>query len=381
MTYRIPFNRPTAAPKAANNVAHAIASGRLSGNGPFTHLCESALERETSARRVLLTNSCTAALDMSAILLDGQPGDEVIIPSFTFVSTANAFATHGFRPVFADCRSDTLNIDERRIERLITPRTRAIVAMHYGGVACEMDEILDIAARHSLAVIEDNAHGLFGKYKGRPLGTFGVVATQSFHETKNLTCGEGGAILVNDGSLIERAEIVREKGTNRSRFFRGQVDKYTWVDMGSNYLCSEVQAALLSAQLDIAADVQARRQAIWGRYESELKDWADANGVQMPVIPLSAEHPSHLFALVMPSAAARKAFIDHLAGQGILAVFHYIPLHLSPVGRRLGGRPGDCPVAEDVSERVVRLPFFTDLTGDEQTSVIETARSFAPAAV
>ena len=381
MTYRIPFNRPTIAPGAATAVAEALKTGRLSGNGPFTQRCEEALVRATGARRVLLTNSCTAALEMSAILLDGKSGDEVIVPSFTFVSTANAFAMHGIRPVFADCRADTLNIDERRLEHLITPRTRAIVAMHYGGVACEMDHILDLAARHGLTVIEDNAHGLFGSYKGRALGTLGAVATQSFHETKNLTCGEGGALLINDDSLVERAEIAREKGTNRSRFFRGQVDKYTWVDAGSNYLCSELQAAVLFAQLEIAREVQQKRRAIWGRYSSELQQWASAYDVQLPVVPDAAQHPSHLFALLMPSAAARTDLIDHLSAQGILAVFHYIPLHLSPAGQRLGGRPGDCPVAEDVSQRLVRLPFYTDMTIDDQASVIESVKAFVPAAV
>jgi len=381
MTYRIPFNRPTSVPEAGSAILQALDSGKLSGDGPFTKRCEAALERITGARRVLLTSSCTAALEMSAILLGGEAGGEVIVPSFTFVSTANAFATHGLRPVFADCRADTLNIDERGLERLMTPRTRAIVAMHYGGVACDMERILDIAGRHNLAVIEDNAHGLFGKYKGRALGTFGRVATQSFHETKNLTCGEGGAIVINDASLIERAEIAREKGTDRSRFFRGQVDKYTWVDVGSNYLCSELQAAALSAQLDRAADIQAKRRAIWDRYNTDLREWAAANGVQMPVVPASAEHPSHLFALLMPSAASRTQLIDHLGSQGILAVFHYVPLHLSPVGRRLGARPGDCPVAEDISERLVRLPFYTNLSVDDQASVIDCVRSFAPAAV
>jgi dTDP-4-amino-4,6-dideoxygalactose transaminase len=318
---------------------------------------------------------------MAAILLDGKPGDEVIVPSFTFVSTANAFAMHGFRPVFADCRADTLNIDERGLERLISPRTRAIVAMHYGGVACEMDRILEIAARRNLAVIEDNAHGLCGKYQERPLGSFGALATQSFHETKNLTCGEGGAILINDESLIDRAEIAREKGTNRSRFFRGQVDKYTWVDVGSNYLCSELQAAVLAAQLDDAADIQRKRHAIWNRYAHDLREWAAAHDVQMLAVPAAAKHPAHLFALLMPSAAARTALIGHLGSHGILAVFHYLPLHVSPVGQRFGGRPGDCPVAENVSERVIRLPFFTDLTSEEQSSVIETVQAFVPAVV
>ena len=380
MTYRIPFNRPTTVPEGARAVLAALDSGKLSGDGPFTRRCEAALERVTGARRVLLTSSCTAALEMSAILL-GEPGGEVIVPSFTFVSTANAFAVHGIRPVFADCRADTLNIDERALERLITPRTRAIVAMHYGGVACDMDRILEIAGRHNLTVIEDNAHGLFGTCKGRPLGTFGSVATQSFHETKNLTCGEGGAILINDATLVERAEVVREKGTNRSRFFRGQVDKYTWVDVGSNYLCSELQAAALSAQLDRAADIQAKRRAIWDRYSSDLREWAAAHGVQMPVVPALAEHPSHLFALLMPSPAARAELIQYLGSEGILAVFHYVPLHLSPVGQRFGGRPGDCPIAEDISERLIRLPFYTGLTPDDQASVIERVRSFVPAAV
>ena len=381
MTYRIPFNRPTSVPESARALLAALDSGKLSGDGPFTQRCEAALEGITGARRVLLTSSCTAALEMSAILLGGEPGGEVIVPSFTFVSTANAFAMHGFRPVFADCRADTLNIDEGGLERLITPRTRAIVAMHYGGVACDMDRILEIADQYKLAVIEDNAHGLFGKYKGRPLGTFGFVATQSFHETKNLTCGEGGALVINDASVIERAEIAREKGTNRRRFFRGQVDKYTWVDTGSNYLCSELQAAALSAQLDRASNIQAKRRAIWDRYNADLREWAAAYGVQMPVVPPLAEHPSHLFALLMPSASARKGLIDHLRSQGILAVFHYLPLHLSPAGQRLGGRPGDCPVAEDVSDRLLRLPLFTDLSADDQDIVIGCVRSFVPATV
>jgi dTDP-4-amino-4,6-dideoxygalactose transaminase len=381
MNYRIPFNRPTAVPDTARELADALTSGRLSGNGPFTHRCESALERLTGARRALLTSSCTAALEMCAILIDASPGDEVIVPSFTFVSTANAFALRGMRPVFADCRPDTLNIDEGAVARLVTPRTRAIVAMHYGGVACEMDAIVAIAERHGLLLVEDNAHGLFGTYEGRPLGTFGSLATQSFHETKNVTCGEGGALLINDPSLIERAEIAREKGTNRSRFFRGQVDRYTWVDIGSNYLCSELQAAMLSAQLAQAEAIQVKRRAVWDRYDRELTDWCAAHGIRRLVVPAAAEHPSHLFALLMPTAAARKALIDHLGAHGILAVFHYIPLHLSPMGARLGGTPGDCPVAEDISERIVRLPFYTDLTSDEQSSVIDTVKSFAHAAV
>ena len=378
MTYRIPFNRPTHIAAASTAIAEVLGSGRLAGNGPFTRRCEEMLVALTGARQALLTSSCTAALELCALLLNAEAGDEVIVPSFTFVSTANAFATHGVRPVFADCRRDTFNIDERHVERLITPRTRAIVAMHYGGVACEMDPLVELADRHQLRLIEDNAHGLLGRHKGRALGTFGALATQSFHETKNVTCGEGGALLINDESLVENAEIAREKGTDRSRFFRGQVDKYTWVALGSNYLCSELQAALLSAQLASIDDVQARRRAIRGRYDSELRSWAEATNVRLPIVPDHAEHSFHLFYLLLPTGAARTRLIEHLAARGILAVFHYLPLHLSPMGRRFGGLAGDCPVAEDVSERLLRLPFYTDMTPDEQTEVIDTVTSFAP---
>jgi dTDP-4-amino-4,6-dideoxygalactose transaminase len=376
MTYRIPFNRPTLLPDAIGCVAQALQSGRLSGSGPCTHACESRLKEITGAPAALLTNSCTAALEMSALLLDARPGDEVIVPSFTFVSTANAFAMHGFTPVFADCRRDTLNVDEATIVPLIGPRTRGVLVMHYGGVGCEMDGILSAAQRHGLMVIEDNAHGLFAKYKGRPLGSFGALATQSFHETKNVTSGEGGALLVNEPSLVERAEILREKGTNRSRFFRGEVDKYTWVDLGSNYLQSELQAAYLLPQLRSSDVVQTKRAAIWRRYDAGLRDWAAVNGTARPTVPPDCEHPSHLYYLLLPSASARSGLIEHLKRHGILAVFHYLPLHLSPMGRRLGGVEGACPVTEDVSERLLRLPFYTDLSVDDQNDVIETVRQF-----
>jgi dTDP-4-amino-4,6-dideoxygalactose transaminase len=326
--------------------------------------------------RTLLTSSCTAALEIAALLLDAATGDEVIVPSFTFVSTANAFAMRGLRPVFADCRADTLNVDERVIERLITARTRAIVVMHYGGVGCAMDPILDIARRHRLRVIEDNAHGLFGKYRGKSLGSFGALATQSFHETKNVTSGEGGALLVNDEPLIERAETLREKGTDRSRFFRGQVDKYTWVDLGSNYLMSELQAACLWPQLETWQSIQGARHAIWQRYCAGLRDWAQQQQVGLPSVPAECEHPAHLFYLLMPSAAHRERLISHLKSRGILAVFHYQPLHLSPMGRRFGGSPGDCPVTEDVSERLLRLPLYATLTESEQAEVIDTVVRF-----
>jgi dTDP-4-amino-4,6-dideoxygalactose transaminase len=376
MTYRIPFNRPTLLPDAIGCIAQALQSGRLSGNGPCTHACESRLTEITGAHAALLTNSCTAALEMSALLLDARPGDEVIVPSFTFVSTANAFAMHGFRPVFADCRRDTLNVDEATIVPLIGPRTRGVLVMHYGGVACEMDGILSAAQRHGLMVIEDNAHGLFAKYKGRPLGSFGALATQSFHETKNVTSGEGGALLVNEPSLLERAELLREKGTNRSRFFRGEVDKYTWVDLGSNYLQSELQAAYLLPQLRSSDVVQAKRAAIWQRYDAGLLDWAAMNDTVRPTVPPSCEHPSHLYYLLLPNASARSGLIEHLKRHGILAVFHYVPLHLSPMGRRLGGVEGACPVTEEVSERLLRLPFYTDLSVDDQNDVIEAVRQF-----
>lgn len=376
MTYRIPFNRPTSSTGAPALVTGVLTKGPLSGNGPFTHECETRLAAVTGVRRALLTSSCTAALEMSAQLLDAEPGDEVLVPSFTFVSTANAFATHGLRPVFADCRPDTLNVDAATLEPRIGARTRAIVVMHYGGVACDMDPILALAGRRGLTVIEDNAHGLFGRYCGRPLGSLGALSTQSFHETKNVTCGEGGGLLVNDAALVDRAEILREKGTNRSRFFRGEVDRYTWVDRGSNYLPSELQAACLAAQLREYESVQARRAAIWQRYDAELADWAASSGVRRPIVPDGCEHPSHLYYLLMPDGAARSRLIADLAGCGILAVFHYVPLHTSPMGRRLGGAPGDCPVTEDVSERLVRLPFYTDLTAGEQGDVIEAVRRF-----
>lgn len=354
----------------------AIAGGHASGDGPFTKACHRLLEEQLGLPKALLTTSCTHALEMTALLLDIQPGDEVIIPDFTFVSTVNAFVLRGARPVFIDIRADTLNLDESQLERLITPRTRAIVPVHYAGVGCEMDEIMAIADRYGLAVIEDNAHGLFGKYKGRYLGTFGALATQSFHETKNFTCGEGGALLINDPRYVERAEIIREKGTNRSRFFRGQVDKYTWVDVGSSYLPSDLLAAFLYAQLESREQVQSQRQRIWQCYYDHLKDWAAAQGVRLPVVPSYCEQPSHMFYLLLPSLHDRSRFIDHLKAQGILSVFHYLPLHLSDKGQQFGGRPGDCPVTEDLSDRLVRLPFYNDLEAEEQMQVIEAITAF-----
>jgi dTDP-4-amino-4,6-dideoxygalactose transaminase len=313
---------------------------------------------------------------MAALLLDLREGDEVIVPSFTFVSTANAFVLRGARPVFCDVREDTLNLDERELEALITPRTRAIVPVHYAGVGCDMDAIGAIAARHGVAVVEDNAHGLYGRHRGRPLGSFGALATQSFHETKNVSCGEGGALLVNDPRLVERAEIVREKGTNRARFFRGQVDKYSWVDLGSSWVLSDVLAAYLYGQLERAREIQEKRKNVWARYEAGLAAWRSRTGTRGPIIPSDCEQAFHMYYLLCPSLDFRTRLIAHLRERGILAVFHYLPLHLSDVGRRFGGQPGQCPVTEDVSDRLVRLPFYAALDERDQARVIDAVDAF-----
>lgn len=376
MTYAIPFNKPYLSGNEFSYIADALHSGHISGDGKYTKQCHALLEQLLSVSKVLLTQSCTAALEMSALLLNIQPRDEVIIPSFTFVSTVNAFVLRGAQPVFIDVRPDTLNMDETQLERLITEKTRAIVPVHYAGVSCDMDTIMALAQHHNIPVVEDNAHGLFGRYRGQYLGTIGTLATQSFHETKNFTCGEGGALLINDPELIERAEIIREKGTNRSRFFRGMVDKYTWVDVGSSFLPSDALAAYLYAQLEARDDIQARRERIWNTYQTHLSDWANACGVTLPTVPHECEQSYHMFYILLPSLAARQALIAHLKEAGILAVFHYLPLHLSDMGRKLGGQPGDCPVTEDVSDRLLRLPFYNALTHDEQMQVIDRIQAF-----
>ena len=369
--YRIPFNRPTQAQGDASYLQQALSSGKLSGDGQFTARCHHILEQAVGVPKALLTTSCTHALEMAALLLDIKEGDEVIVPAFTFVSSVNAFVLRGARPVFADIRPDTMCIDEGHLEQLITPRTRAIVAVHYAGVSCEMDTISALALNSGACVIEDNAHGLFGSYRGRMLGSLGRMATLSFHETKNLTCGEGGALLVNDATLIERAEIIREKGTDRSKFFRGQVDKYGWVDIGSSYLPSEVLAALLCAQLENRQRIQQRREVIWVKYYEMLKKWAVDRGVTLPTVPPLCAQAFHMFYMVMPSASAREKLIAHLGAKGILAVWHYQPLHTSKVGKMYGGQDGDCPVAERVAEQLVRLPFYTTMTDEEQLMVVE----------
>lgn len=372
----IPFNKPMIMGNELQYIEDAVRSGHTAGDGKYTKKCHQLLEETLGVPKALLTTNCTHALEMSALILDLQAGDEVIVPSFTFVSTVNAFALRGATPVFIDCRPDTLNMDETLLEGLITPRTKAIFPVHYAGVACEMNTIMEIANRHNLAVVEDNAHGLYGKYHGQYLGTFGVMATQSFHETKNFTCGEGGALLINHPDMIDRAEIIREKGTNHSRFFRGMVDKYTWVDLGSSYLPSDVLAAYLYAQLEVREKIQNQRQRVWDTYHAQLAEWAENHDVRTPVIPPYCEQSYHMYYLLLPSLSVRQALIDHLKQHGILSVFHYLPLHLSDMGVQYGGKVGDCPVTEDISDRLLRLPFHNGLTEEEQQKVIWALHQF-----
>lgn len=377
MAYKIPFNKPALMGNEMQYIQEAL-SGQMhiSGDGLYTKKVHALLEELLGVKKVLLTTSCTHALEMAAILLDIQPGDEVIVPSFTFVSTINAFVLRGAKPIFADVRPDTMNLDETKLEALITPNTKAIVPVHYAGVACEMDTIMEIANRHNIPVVEDNAHALFAKYKGKYLGTFGVMATQSFHETKNFTCGEGGALLINDPRYVERAEIIREKGTNRSRFFRGQVDKYTWVDVGSSYLPSDMLAAYLYGQLEQRETIQKERQRVWDTYQDLLADWAEEHHVQLPTIPEGCEQAYHMYYMVLPSLEARTKIIDHLKANDINSVFHYLPLNTSDMGEKFGAKRGDCPVTEDVSDRLLRLPFFNTLQESDIQQVANALYSF-----
>ncbi len=357
-------------------VREVLASAKWCGDGPFTQRCEQWLEKHFGAKRVLLTTSCTDALEMSALVLDIQPGDEVLIPSFTFVSSINAFILRGARPVFIDVRADTVNIDERLIEKKITPRTKAIVVVHYAGVACDMQKIGAIAQRHGLAVVEDNAHGLFAKYQGQRLGTFGRMSTLSFHETKNITCGEGGALVINDERDIERAEILREKGTNRRRFMRGQVDKYTWVDVGSSFLPADINAAVLYGQLEKFDKIQSLRHEIWRRYSAGVADWCARHDVKQPTIPEGCEHSAHMYYLVTPNLEFRSRLMAHLKAQGVATAFHYQSLHLSDMGRRYGGRDGDCPVTEKMSDCLIRLPMWNGMSHEQVHTVIAAVNSF-----
>lgn len=375
----IPFNRSSLQGRELDYIHDTIGIGQVAGDQTFSRKSQTLLKDVIGCRRALVTTSCTHALEMAALLLDLKEGDEVIVPAFTFVSTANAFVLRGARPVFCDIRPDTLNLDETKLEKMFTPRTKAVVPVHYAGVGCEMDAITETANRHGVAVVEDNAHGLFGKYKGRWLGTFGRMATLSFHETKNITCGEGGALLVNDEKDEERAEIIREKGTNRARFFRGQVDKYSWVDIGSSYVMSDVLAAFLYGQLEQWQLIQAKRMAIWNRYDQELASWAKKHGIRQPVVPIHCEQAYHMYYLLMPSLEARTVLIEHLAKHDIKAVFHYLPLNRSAYAVAMadaGWRRTDCPVTEYVSDRLVRLPFYTSMSEAEQARVIDITKKY-----
>lgn len=377
---RVEFNQPTLYGAELRYIEDAVRAGHLSGDGPFAKRCERMLEEALGVPRVFLAPSCTHALELAALALDIGPGDEVVMPAFTFVSTANAFALRGARPRFVDVEPETLDLDPARVAEAMGPDVKAIVPVHYAGVGCDMDALAALAREGGARIVEDNAHGLFGARGGRWLGTFGDLATLSFHETKNFTCGEGGALVVNDPALVERIEVLREKGTNRSRFFRGQVDKYTWVDVGSSWLPSEVQAAFLFAQLERRDEIMAGRRALFERYARELAGWAGERGVRLPRVPDACVSGYHMFHMLLPDETSRDGLIAHLDARGITAVFHYVPLHLSPVGRRYGYVPGDLPVTEDCAARLVRLPFFNSMSAAQQERVIEAVQSFEPGA-
>ncbi len=366
----IPFNKPFMTGKELWYISQAHAKGHLAGDGSFTKLCAGWLEARTGSQRALLTHSCTGALEMAAILADLQPGDEVIMPSYTFVSTANAFVLRGAVPVFVDISPDTLNIDETKIEAAITSRTKAIVPVHYAGVGCDMDMIMDIARRYGLLVIEDAAQGIMATYKGRPLGSIGHMATFSFHETKNIISGEGGALLINDPRFVERAEIIREKGTNRSQFFRGQVDKYTWTDFGSSYLPGELISAFLWAQMEEADTITKRRMDIWNTYHRFLSQMEQTKKVRRPLVPQGCVHNAHMYYLLLPSLSHRTAFMSRLKAQGVNTVFHYVPLHSSPFGLAHSRASGNIDNTTDISERLVRLPLWLGIE-DQQAEVIQ----------
>jgi dTDP-4-amino-4,6-dideoxygalactose transaminase len=360
----LPFNRPFLTGQEIANIAEACAEGVLAGDGRFTRGCHAAIERSIGCTRALLTHSCTAALELSALLADLGPGDEVIMPSYTFTSTANAFVLRGAVPVFVDIRADTLNLDERLIEAALTPRTRAILPVHYAGVGCEMDAILDIAARHGLMVIEDAAQAYGARYRGRALGGLGHLGCLSFHETKNVVCGEGGALLVNDAALLERAEVLREKGTNRSAFFRGEVDKYSWVDLGSSFLPNELTAAFLLAQLEEAEVILDRRMSIWQHYHESVAELEARGWLRRPVIPAHCEHNAHMYQVLLPSLQARQAVIRHMRADGVNPVFHYVPLHSSQAGRRFGRAATPMPHTDATADRLLRLPLWIGVDVD-----------------
>jgi dTDP-4-amino-4,6-dideoxygalactose transaminase len=369
----IPFNRPQLVGNEHAYIDQALMSGKLSGNGPFAARCAEDLERRLGATRVLLTPSCTAALEMAGILADLGPGDEVIVPTFTFVSAANAVALWGAVPVFVDSQPDTLNVDPSAVAAAITPKTKAIVVVHYGGVACEMEQLRSLADEHGLVLIEDAAHSLPGSWRGRPLGSIGHLATFSFHETKNVHCGEGGALAINDPSMVQRAEIVQEKGTDRSRFFRGEVDKYTWQDIGSSYLLSEVCTAFLWAQLEQLDEITHGRRSVWSRYHDALAPLEEAGLLRRPVVPDGCEHSGHLYYLLMHTEAERDEMIRRLGADGIRSVFHYVPLHDSPAGSRFGRTSGPVDVAVSASSRLLRLPLWSGMGEEEVSRVVDSA--------
>ncbi|MEQ1975477.1 dTDP-4-amino-4,6-dideoxygalactose transaminase [Xenorhabdus sp. SGI240] len=373
----IPFNKPPIVGTELEYMQQAMASGKLCGDGEFTKRCEEWMEQRFNCPKVLLTPSCTASLEMAAMLLDIQPGDEVIMPSYTFVSTSNAFVLRGATIVFVDIRPDTMNIDENKIAAAITEKTRAIVPVHYAGVACEMDTIMALAKKYNLYVVEDAAQGVMSTYKGRALGTIGHIGCFSFHETKNYSAGgEGGAILINESSMIARAEIIREKGTNRSQFFRGQVDKYTWRDIGSSYLLSDLQAAYLWAQLELAEKINQRRLTLWENYYQALKPLADAGHLALPIVPEGLEHNAHMFYIKLKEIGARSAFNSYMKENGILSVFHYVALHTSPAGEKCGRFHGEDRFTTRESDRLVRLPMFYNISDTEQQIVIDRIKEF-----
>lgn len=373
----IPFNFASITNREIDLVKESVSRHHISGVGHFTKQCEGSLQNALGAPRVLLTTSCTHSLEISALLAGIRPGEEVIVPAYTFVSSASAFALYGAVPVFVDVYDDTLNLNVELVRAAITSKTKAICVVHYGGISSQLESLAQLALQHGLILIEDNAHGLFSTLNGKPLGTYGHLGTQSFHETKNITCGEGGALIINDPNLVERAEVLREKGTDRSRFLRGQVDKYTWVDIGSSWVLSDMLAAVLWGQLQRSTEINAKRVAIFNRYLTELHTWALERGFRLPVVPTGNMHTGHLFYIRLSNVEQRDHFIQHLKLRGVNAVFHYQPLHLSTVGKRFGGWEGMCPVAEDAGDTLVRLPLYFDLSPDDQTRVIEAITSFS----
>ncbi len=375
----VAFNRASLWGNEISYMKEAIDTMHLSGDGPFGKKCQTFLEKKLQVSRVLLTTSCTHALEMMALLLNVGPEDEIIVPSYTFVSTANAFALRNARLVFCDVRPDTLNLDETKLEKLITKRTKAVIVVHYAGIGCEMNEILRITQKHGVTLLEDNAHGISGRYEDKALGSFGAMATLSFHETKNITCGEGGALIINDPSLIERAEIIRDKGTDRSRFFRGAVDKYTWQDIGSSYVLSDLLAAFLLGQLEKWDAIHASRREVWSYYHEQLQGWAKETGAKLPTVPAECTGSYHLYYVMTATAGEQRALIEHLKAKGVNSVFHYLPLHESSVGKKYGNFA--CPVTTASSERLVRLPLYGGMPLEEAERVVAGLKSFKASSV